>query len=80
MAGVTEMETRVAVVTVRLVVLLIPAKAAEIVVLPVATPVATPALSAELLTVATAGVDEVQVTAEVRSNCLPSLNVPIAVS
>lgn len=74
------MEVKVAVVTVRLVVALIPAKAAETVVLPVATPVATPALSAELLTVATDGVDEVHVTADVKSNCSPSLKVPVAVS
>jgi len=74
------MEVKVAVVTVRLVVALMPAKAAETVVLPAATPVATPALSAELLTVATEGVDEVHVTADVKSNCSPSLNVPIAVS
>jgi hypothetical protein len=80
--GVTAIEVKVAVVTVmvRGVVALIPAKDAETVVLPVATPVATPALSAELLTVATDGVEEVHVTADVRSNCLPSLNVPMAVS
>ena len=78
--GVTEIEVNVAVVTVRVVVALIPAKAAEMVVLPVATPVTMPALSDELLTVATDGVDEVHVTADVRSSCLPSLNVPMAVS
>ena len=78
--GVTAIEVKVAVVTVRVVVPLIPAKAAETVVLPVATPVATPALSAELLTVATEGADEVHVTADVKSNFWPSLNVPIAVS
>lgn len=78
--GVTAIEVRVAVVTVRFVVPLIPANAAETVVLPGATPFATPALSAELLTVATDGVEEVQVTADVRSNCWPSLNVPVAVS
>ena len=66
--GVTSIEVRVAFVTVRLVVALIPAKAAETVLVPVATPVATPALSAELLTVATDGVEEVHVTADVRSN------------
>lgn len=80
--GVTEIEVKVAFVTVRVRggVALIPAKAADTVVLPVATPVATPALSAELLTVATEGVDEVHVTADVKSNCWPSLNAPIAVS
>ena len=78
--GVTAIEVRVAVVTVRFAVPLIPANAAETVVPPGATPFATPALSAELLTVATDGVEEVQVTADVRSNCWPSLNVPVAVS
>lgn len=78
--GVTVIEVKVAVVTVRFVVALIPAKAAVMVVPPLATPVATPALSAELLTVATDGVDEVHVVADVRSNCCPSLNVPVAVS
>src|SRR4029077_1094808 len=73
-------DVNVAVVTVRFVVALTPAKAAETVVLPVATPVATPALSAELLTVATEGVEDVHVTADVRSSCWPSLNVPVAVS
>src|SRR5947208_1193599 len=78
--GVTAIETNVAFVTVIFVVALIPAKAAVIVVLPVATPVATPTLLDALLTVATNGVDEVQVTAEVRSNCWPSENVPTALS
>ena len=78
--GVTAIEVNVAVVTVRFVVALIPPNAAETVVLPVPTPVATPGLSAELLTVATDGVEEVHVTADVKSNCWPSLNVPIAVS
>jgi len=67
--GVTLIETNVAFVTVRFVVALIPAKAAVIVVLPMATPVATPPLLDALLTVATDGADEVQVAAEVRSNC-----------
>jgi hypothetical protein len=78
--GVTAIEVNVAVVTVRFVVPLIPANAAETVLLPVATPVATPALSAELLTVATDGVEDVHVTADVKSNCWPSLNFPMAVS
>ena len=68
--GVTAMEVRVAFVTVRVMgdVALIPAKDAETVLLPVATPVATPALAAELLTVATDGVEDVHVTADVRSS------------
>lgn len=68
--GVTAIEVKVAVVTVMVsgVVALIPAKDAETVLVPVATPVAMPALSAELLTVATEGVEEVHVTADVRSN------------
>ena len=68
--GITAIEVNVAVVTVIVsgVVALTPAKAAETVVLPGATPVAMPAVSAELLTVATEGVEEVHVTADVRSN------------
>lgn len=70
LAGVTAIEFKVAVVTVRVRggVALIPAKEAETVVVPGATPVATPALAEELLTVATDGADDVQVTAEVKSN------------
>jgi hypothetical protein len=78
--GVTAIETNVAFVTVMFVVALIPAKAAVIVVPPMATPVATPPLLDALLTVATDGADEVQVAAEVRSNCWPSENVPVALS
>ena len=67
--GVTEIEVRVAVVTVRVMgVALIPAKDEETVVFPVATPVATPAFATELLTVATDGVEDVHVTADVRSS------------
>ena len=67
--GVTVIEVRVAVVTVRVMgVALIPAKDAETVLVPVATPLATPALAAELLTVATDGVEDVHVTADVRSS------------
>lgn len=80
LAGVTAIETKVALVTVSVVVALIPENAAVIVVVPVVTPVATPPLPDALLTVATDGVDEVQVTAEVRSNCWPSEKVPIALS
>jgi hypothetical protein len=80
--GVTAIEVKVAVVTVsvRFLVALIPANAAETVVVPGATPVATPALPAELLTVATDGVEEVHVTADVRSNLSPLSNSPVAVS
>src|SRR3954462_5272630 len=79
-AGATAIETNVAFVTVIFVVALIPAKAAVIVVPPMATPVATPPLLDALLTVATDEADEVQVAAEVRSNCWPSENVPVALS
>ena len=78
LGGVTAIEFKVAVVTVRVVVALWPANAAEIVVLPGVTPVATPAVAAALLTVATERDDEVQVTADVRSSCWPSAKVPIA--
>src|SRR5262245_15474196 len=49
---------------------------AEIVVVPPATPVASP----DALTVATDGVDEAQVTCAVRSCVVPSEYVPVAVS
>lgn len=78
--GVTAIEVKVAVVTVRFVAPLVPANAAETVVVPGATPVATPALAEELLTVATDGVDDVQVTADVKSNGWPSAKVPMAFS
>jgi hypothetical protein len=67
--GVTVIEVKVAFVTVRFVVALAPEKAAVTVAPPTATPVATPALFEALLTVATEGLDEVHVAAEVRSNC-----------
>jgi hypothetical protein len=79
-AGIRSMETKVAFVTVSVVVALMPAKAAVTVLVPVLTPVATPWLVDALLTVATEGVDEVQVTAEVRSSCWPSEKVPVALS
>ena len=55
-----------------------PAKTAVIVVLPGVMPVATPAVSIALLTVATEGADEVQLTAAVRSRLWPSVKIPVA--
>jgi len=52
---------------------------AVIVELPAVTPVASPFVPPALLTVATEALEDVQLTAEVRSWVVPSLNVPIAV-
>jgi hypothetical protein len=68
-AGVTAIETSIGVVTVRFVDPLIEPDAADIVVLPVATPVARPAL----VIVATAVFVELQVTELVRFCVLLSL-------
>jgi len=51
-----------------------------IVVVPEATPVATPRVKAALLTVATEEFDEVQVAAEVRSRISPSAKNPVALN
>ena len=72
--GVTAMEDSVADVTVRVVLPEILPEVAVTVVVPAATAVARPAL----LTVATDGFDEVQVTWEVRSWVDESENVPVA--
>ena len=79
-AGVTVIETRVAFVTVSAALSLSPWNDAPIVVLPMATPVATPLLFDALLTVATEGAEEVQVTMEVKSSWLLSANIPLAVN
>jgi hypothetical protein len=72
--GVRDMEDRVADVTVRVVLPEVLPELAVTVVVPKATAVARPLL----LTVATAGFDEFQVTWEVRSWVVPSENVPVA--
>ena len=73
-AGVRDMEDRVADVTVRVVLPEILPELAVTVVVPTATAVARPLL----LTVPTAGLDEPQVTWGVRSWVVPSENVPVA--
>jgi hypothetical protein len=78
--GVTAMDVRVALLTVRVAVPTCPAKAAEIVVLPGATPVATPVLVGALLTVAMEEAEDVQVAAEVKSCVSPLAKVPIALN
>jgi hypothetical protein len=72
------MDVRVALLTVRVAVPTCPANPAEIVVLPGATPVATPALVCALLIVAMDETEDVQVAAEVKSCVSPLANVPIA--
>ena len=69
LAGVTAIETRVAAVTVKLVVPLMESEVALMVAVPAATAVAPPLL----LMVAMEGALEVQLTEPVRSFLLPSL-------
>lgn len=71
-------ETSVAFVTVSAIVPTCPANTAEMVDAPGATPVAKPLVPAALLTVATEAVEDVHVTADVKSWELPSANDPIA--
>jgi len=73
-------ETRVAFVTVNAAVPTCPANTAEIVDVPGAIPVATPLVPAALLTVAKEALEDVQVTADVKSCVLPSAKEPIAVN
>jgi len=75
-AGVTAIEDRVAAVTVRVAVPILPLKAAVMVVVPAATAVARPLL----LIVATPVLDELQVTCAVISRLVPSEYVQVAVS
>ena len=76
LADVTRMEDRVAEVTVREAPPGIPPEVAEMVVVPAATAVARPLL----LTVATDGFDELQVTCAVTSWLVPSEYAPVAIS
>lgn len=80
--GVTEIDTRVAAVTVRVAEPLIPlaASVAVMVTDPAAMDVARPFEPPALLIVATAVLKEFQVTAELRSCILPSVYVPVAVN
>jgi hypothetical protein len=74
LAGVTDMEDRVAEVTVRVVLPEISPEVAVMVAVPAATAVARPLL----LTVAADVFDELQVTCVVISRVVPSENVPVA--
>jgi hypothetical protein len=73
-------ETRVKFVTVNAAVPTCPANTADIVDAPGAIPVAKPLVPATLLTVAKEALEDVQVTADVKSWVLPSANKPIAVN
>ena len=73
-SGVTDTEDKVAAVTVRVAVPVLPLKVAVMVAVPAATPVARPLL----LTVATVALDELQVTTVVISRLAPSENMPAA--
>jgi len=78
LGGFTVMETRAALLTVRVVEAEIEPDAAEILELPVATLVAKPWLPAALLMVAMEPVDEPHWTEPVMSCVLPSVKVPVA--
>jgi len=75
-SGLTVSETMTGALTVSVVEPTMAPRVAEIVVVPDATPLANPVTS----TVATAGVDEPQLTSAVRSRLLPSLYAPVAVN
>jgi hypothetical protein len=76
--GVRVMETRVALVTVRVALPTCPEKTAEMVVVPGCTPVAKPAVLAALLTVAAFELEDVQLANAVKFCISPFVNVPMA--
>ncbi len=78
--GLTEIETRVAFVTVRVVEVTTEPRMAVIGDVPGPMPVAWPAVPEELLIAATPALEEFQVTSVVRSCVLPSVKVPVAVN
>lgn len=80
MDGVTAIDVRVRVFTVKVALPVLPANTAVMPAVPGATPVAIPALPNTLLIVAIAGADEAHVTLFVRFWVLESANVPMAVS
>ena len=80
LVGVTAIEVRTAEVTVTAVAPDTPAKVALIIALPTAVPVTTPWLGAVLLTAATNGAEEAQVTNAVRFWVVPSEKSPVAMS
>ena len=79
LAGVMLMDTRVALVTVSVALPTCPANNAEIVVLPGVSPMAVPWLPGALLTVATAGADDVHATMPVKSRLSPLAKIPVVV-
>ena len=80
-AGVTAIDTRVAVVTVSAAGgLVTDPRVAVIDVVPAATPVASPCVPCELLIVAMAGAVDAHVTVDVMTFVLPSAYVPVAVN
>jgi hypothetical protein len=80
LAAVTPIDTRVAVVTVKLVDPDMPPKLAVIVVVPGPTAVASPTEPDTLLMVATLTSDELHVTCEEMSCFEPSLMMPVAMN
>jgi hypothetical protein len=78
--GVTTIEVSTADVTVTAVVPDTPARVALIVALPAALPITRPWLGAVLLTAATDGAEEAQVTNDVRFWVVPSEKSPVAMS
>jgi hypothetical protein len=77
-AGVTAIDTSVALVTLRVVLPLMVPRVAEMTVVPAATALARPSDPVALEMVAVAGVADAQVTAAVRSCVVASLYVPVA--
>ena len=80
LAGVKDIDTRTAGVTVTVVEEETLLEAAEIVVVPVAMAVASPCEPAALLMLATPAAEELQTTLPVTFCVLPSVNVPVAVN
>ena len=80
LTGVTEIETSVAVVMVRVVEALTEPDVAVIVATPTALLVARPCVPGELLTATRAALEELQVMILVTFSVLPSVNVPVAVN
>jgi hypothetical protein len=80
--GVTASETRTAAVTSNVVepAMALAGSVADIALVPIETLVAKPSLPEALLTVATAGIEELHVTEPVRSWVVASLYVPVAVN
>jgi len=80
LAGVTAMDTSVAVVTVNVVLPVIAPNVAVMVVMPADNEVASPLEPAALLIVAIAGAEDVQVTDDVRSCVVEFAYIPVAIN